>query len=141
MWRFDGNFLFAPDGKTWPARSGGLTGSNPRVSYDVDGKALSLPKGSYRILRKEKGNNYGVTQLEMLIPKELQRTKQPIGWFFPLEPLFSTERGSPALGRFGIHPDGGLPGTDGCIGVYSGDYDALYKLLADRTVSDQLEVC
>jgi hypothetical protein len=34
------------------------------------------------------------------------------GWFLPLSPTFSTERSG-----FGIHPDGNLPGTLGCIGV------------------------
>lgn len=38
------------------------------------------------------------------------------GWFLPLNPKFSTSRTG-----FGIHPDGNLPGTKGCIGLLGGD--------------------
>jgi len=34
------------------------------------------------------------------------------GWFLPLSPKFSTTRHG-----FGIHPDGNLPGTKGCVGL------------------------
>ena len=34
------------------------------------------------------------------------------GWFLPLTPKFSTNRHG-----FGIHPDGNLPGTKGCLGL------------------------
>lgn len=38
------------------------------------------------------------------------------GWFLPLTPTFSTDRHG-----FGIHPDGNLPGTKGCIGLQGAD--------------------
>ncbi len=38
------------------------------------------------------------------------------GWFLPLSPTFSTIRHG-----FGIHPDGNLPGTKGCIGLQDKD--------------------
>ena len=38
------------------------------------------------------------------------------GWFLPLKPKFSTQRYG-----FGIHPDGNLPGTKGCVGLQGDD--------------------
>lgn len=38
------------------------------------------------------------------------------GWFIPLTPKFSTNRHG-----FGIHPDGNLPGTKGCVGLVTAD--------------------
>jgi len=38
------------------------------------------------------------------------------GWFLPLSPKFSTTRHG-----FGIHPDGNLPGTKGCVGLQDKD--------------------
>ena len=38
------------------------------------------------------------------------------GWFLPLSPKFSTTRHG-----FGIHPDGNLPGTKGCVGIQDKD--------------------
>ena len=38
------------------------------------------------------------------------------GWFLPLTPRFSTSRHG-----FGIHPDGNLPGTKGCVGLQGAD--------------------
>jgi hypothetical protein len=38
------------------------------------------------------------------------------GWFIPLTPKFSTSRDG-----FGIHPDGNLPGTKGCLGLQGED--------------------
>ena len=47
-----------------------------------------------------------------------------LAWFAKLEPLFETERTS-----LGIHPDGGVPGTEGCIGI-KGSTKGLFDLLA-----------
>ena len=38
------------------------------------------------------------------------------GWYLPLVPKFSTSRHG-----FGIHPDGNLPGTKGCLGLQGKD--------------------
>ncbi len=38
------------------------------------------------------------------------------GWFIPLESDFNTTRHG-----FGIHPDGNLPGTKGCVGLQGDD--------------------
>ena len=57
------------------------------------------------------------------------------GWFVPIEPAFTTERGG-----FGIHPDGGTPGTLGCIGLTGVDTKKFWDRwletpLADRPIS------
>jgi hypothetical protein len=59
------------------------------------------------------------------------------GWSVDLEPLFATSR---TLLR--IHPDGNLPGTEGCIGVIN-DVEACYqdlRRLLDRNTSALLLV-
>ena len=43
------------------------------------------------------------------------------GWFLPLTPRFSTVRHG-----FGIHPDGNLPGTKGCVGLQGSDMKAFW---------------
>ena len=42
-------------------------------------------------------------------------------WFIPIEPLFNTTRDG-----FGIHPDGNMPGTLGCIGLTSTDANGFW---------------
>jgi len=39
-----------------------------------------------------------------------------VGWFLPLTAKFSTNRDG-----FGIHQDGNLPGTNGCLGLQGDD--------------------
>lgn len=136
MWKFDGRFLTFGSNATWPARSGGSKGDSSNVSYGADGRALALDNGPYRIVKRgEKHGPVPVKNPKMLIPGREE------GWFVPLEPLFPTIRGTPERGRFGIHPDGGKRGTEGCIGVFGGDYGELYELLIDPATSDQLKVC
>lgn len=51
--------------------------------------------------------------------------KGPEGcWFAPLEPAFKTDRTG-----LGIHPDGNVPGTLGCIGVNKADSAAVMEVL------------
>lgn len=52
------------------------------------------------------------------------------GWFIPLTPTFSTNRTG-----FGIHPDGNLPGTKGCIGLQNSDT----KLFWDKWIKTPLK--
>lgn len=137
MWTFDGRFLSAGlrPNVTWPARSGGSQGNSRNVSYGEDGCALALDNGLYRIMKRgEKRGPVSVGNPKMRIPGRRE------GWFVPLEPQFSTKRGTLERGRFGIHPDGEKPGTEGCIGVFGGDYDELYELLTDPATSNLLEV-
>lgn len=45
-----------------------------------------------------------------------------IGWFIPLTPQFNTSRHG-----FGIHPDGNLPGTKGCLGIQGDDIEKFWE--------------
>jgi RHS repeat-associated protein len=45
-------------------------------------------------------------------------------WWQPMTPGFDTTRSG-----LGIHPDGGVPGTSGCIGVQGTDTSSLYNIL------------
>ena len=45
-------------------------------------------------------------------------------WFASIEPMFPTERSG-----FGIHPDGNVPGTRGCIGITTPDSKPCYNFL------------
>jgi len=60
----------------------------------------------------------------------------PIGhvWFSRLIPLFETERTG-----LGIHPDGNVPGTLGCIGI-KGDTSILYDFLSEPRAEMRLAV-
>ncbi|CAM2069937.1 L,D-transpeptidase family protein [Sulfidibacter corallicola] len=68
-------------------------------------KKGSLPKGSYTVKRNH------ITQYTSAIGASFQdETGQ--GFFLPIEPDFNTIRSG-----LGIHPDGGVAGTEGCIGL------------------------
>ncbi len=43
-------------------------------------------------------------------------------WFIPIKPTFSTTRDG-----FGIHPDGNILGTKGCIGLSSSDANSFWR--------------
>lgn len=55
------------------------------------------------------------------------------GWMQVLEPNFTTPRTD-----LGIHPDGNVAGTEGCIGIQPDDtkawYDAFYAVVGSVTV-------
>ena len=110
-WRFDNNRLIAPDGLSWPARSG---------PYGC-GK---LPAGKYIIKRPvvikseaAKFNSY--------------RDKTGFAWWCRLTPCFKTERTG-----LGIHPDGNVPGTRGCIGITLDDTRPVFEAL--RNCEDKM---
>ncbi len=104
VWRFEGNFLIAPDNSRWPAVSG------------PHGKGL-LPEGKYRI---GKAVILDSTVLASLPYKD----SSGLAWWCPLEPLFLTKRT-----HLGIHPDGNVPGTKECIGITSLDTRELFERL------------
>lgn len=68
-----------------------------------------LPSGLYDIGRRE------ITDYTNQIDRSY-RDKTGRGFFVPIYPRFSTHRGKNG-GRLGIHPDGNIPGTLGCIGI------------------------
>ena len=92
-WTFDGSRFCLKNGKCWPAVSG------PK------GKG-ALPPGVYTIT----GNPVAVSD-----PKFCDKSGNC--WWVPIEPDFDAG----GRGSFGIHPDGGKPGTRGCIGLADSD--------------------
>jgi hypothetical protein len=93
--------------------------------------AGALPSGLYDVNRK------GVSQYT----KNIHRSFQDVsgrGFFVPIYPKFTTERGKMG-GRLGIHPDGGSPGTLGCIGLNpSSDTAGFYNALSRTPLGVQL---
>lgn len=83
--------LYAPNGDYWPAVSGGLGAHIPPGEYDL--QALVVDTRS--------------TFCDPTHPKDC--------WFIPLNPHVKMKRRG-----FGVHPDGGPPGTHGCIGLQPG---------------------
>jgi hypothetical protein len=78
------------DGTKFKANSGGW------------GKG-ALPAGKYKI---------GAARLLHGLPDKNAYKKDWESWWCPIEPMFKTERTS-----LGIHPDGNVKGTLGCIGI------------------------
>jgi len=69
----------------------------------------SLPSGLYDVGRRE------VTGYTSAVDSPY-RDKTGKGFFVPVYAKFETNRGKKD-GRLGIHPDGNVPGTLGCIGI------------------------
>lgn len=67
-----------------------------------------LPAGNYDVQIRNVVTGHGLSQSF--------RDQNGIAWFIPINPLFSTTRDG-----LGIHPDGGVPGTLGCIGLTGAD--------------------
>lgn len=58
------------------------------------------------------------------------------GWFLPLVAKFSTTRNG-----FGIHPDGNLPGTKGCVGLQGDDIKNSGKSGVEQRLMFGLRLC
>jgi len=72
-----------------------------------------LPPGLYTVGRRE------ITDYTSAIDSAYKDKTTGQGFFVPIYPQFSTSRGK--SGRLGIHPDGNVSGTEGCIGLALGD--------------------
>jgi hypothetical protein len=102
------NVLSWPGFGSWSAVSGGW--GDP------------LPSGTYTVERRK------VTGYTKSIGVGFQ-DKTGKGYFVPLTPHFSSTRTG-----IGIHPDGNLPGTKGCIGIRS-NADTFYRAIASTAPS------
>ncbi|MEX1363990.1 MAG: hypothetical protein AB1Z98_12745 [Nannocystaceae bacterium] len=91
--------------KTWTAVSG------PHANG-------ALEAGSYRLERRK------VTPLNKSIGEPFKDKATGNGFFVPITPQFETKREG-----LGIHPDGNVPGTEGCIGI-TADSSSFYDMLA-----------
>lgn len=113
-WRFDGYFLTGPDHRKRPALSGPY------------GRG-KLPEGFYLIGR--------AVVIDPDDPANRPyRDRSGLAWWCPLTPLFETDRDS-----FGIHPDGNIPGTMGCIGITDSETGEILDLLK-KSEGEQLSV-
>ena len=81
-----------------------------------------LPSGLYTVERRN------VTGYTKSIGKGF-RDKTGKGFFVPLTPQFKTARTG-----LGIHPDGNVPGTQGCIGIKNDAY-SFYEAIASTAPS------
>jgi len=106
----DGNQL-----NSWPAVSGGYGEPAPSGIYDLSGPVSVVPCEHQQ-------------QASYCDPSDNC-------WWQAIEPTFETHRGKKD-GRLGIHPDGNVPGTEGCIGVTSSDTSDLYQTLQTTTFTD-----
>ncbi len=103
-WKFENNKLTSPDGSNWPAISGPY------------GKG-KLPSGKYLITEP-------VEIKSTAIKYNPYRDKTGFTSWCRLTPLFETDRFG-----FGIHPDGNIPGTLGCIGIRLDDTREVFETL------------
>jgi hypothetical protein len=81
-----------------------------------------LPSGIYTVERRK------VTGYTKLIGKGF-KDETGKGYFVPLTPHFSTTRTG-----IGIHPDGNVPGTQGCIGIKN-SASTFYNAIASTSPS------
>ncbi len=89
-----------------------------------------LPIGTYRVSRRE------ITPYSSTIGLGYKDATGK-GFFIPIYPQFQTDRGK-TDGRLGIHPDGNIPGTNGCIGIRSNAksfYDAIAASASDSNLT------
>ena len=98
--------------RSWDANSGGYR--SPESSVEP-GSPTRLPQGRYRVEWPRRRSKAGMV-------------RDGFGFSFNLEPVFPTRRT-----HLRIHPDGGRPGTEGCVGVV-GERPVLENFY--RTVSD-----
>ena len=117
MWIFCNEVLTSPFGDQSDAVSG-------TRSY----KYMPLPKGEYLI-----GETFLVNPPEF--QKGAYKDQSGFAWFTRLHPAFSTPRTG-----LGIHPDGNLPGTEGCIGLKNFDTSSVYSSLKNSR-GQKLLVC
>lgn len=66
------------------------------------------------------GGSYGIKVRHAVVGSRLKSSCEDTAtgsrWYIPLEPEFGTSRHG-----FGIHPNGNVPGTLGCIGLNASD--------------------
>jgi len=103
-WKFENNRLCSPEGYNWPAISGPY------------GKG-KLPSGEYLIAEP--------VEIKSTAAKyNPYRDKSGFVWWCQLTPLFETDRSG-----FGIHPDGNISGTLGCIGICIDNTREVFEVL------------
>lgn len=109
----DGRLIFPEQGLSVLANTGPY-GNGP------------LPAGIYRVSVP--------VQIEAGGGNEPYTDKEGFAWWCGLEPTFETDRDG-----LGIHPDGNVPGTEGCIGIVEENtrpiFDALSELVGQKNAN------
>lgn len=103
-WKFEGRTLTSPEGREYPA----ISGPHGR------GK---LPSGEYEI-----GGYSKIEKENPLHKRVVDETRN--AWWVTITPKFKTDRD-----RLGIHPDGNVIGTLGCIGLRCKDTGPAFEEL------------
>ncbi|MDP2522061.1 L,D-transpeptidase [Neptunomonas phycophila] len=97
---------------------GTLTWGDDSYSVITGGYGLGeIPNGSYIVKTRNVAEGDSTTMKSGFLNPATGR-----GWFIPLEAKFNTSRFG-----FGIHPDGNLPGTKGCLGLQGDDIDKFFS--------------
>lgn len=78
-----------------------------------------LPAGKYRVEVRDVVVGSGLSA-------GYRDKKTGHAWFIPIKPRFKTSRDG-----LGIHPDGGVPGTLGCIGLVGTDCELFWERWID----------
>lgn len=110
---------------TWPAKT--LSWKAESGPHDLG----ALEPGMYLLGRRE------ISQYTSSIGVAFKDSATGKGFFIPIYPQFDTNRGKVG-GRLGIHPDGNIPGTSGCIGLKENTkvfYDAVASTAPSAEIS------
>ena len=104
-------------------------------TLELDGKSYSfisgpwskgvLPNGKYTVMK------YRVVATAT---SKGFKSASGSGWFIPLKAPANVKRSG-----FGIHPDGNVEGTQGCIGIVGADADSFWKAWLDLSMKKRPE--
>ncbi len=114
MWTVENGGLTSPSGKSWKAASGPYGKGRLEKGIYTIGTMVDVNPPNYRkgAFKDSAGN----------------------AWFCPIKSdSTSTRKG------LGIHPDGSVPGTEGCIGLTEMDTSSAYSKLK-QAKGEKLEV-
>lgn len=77
---------------------------------------------------------YGVKKFNVVAASPNPSFKSPsgVGWFIPMQSPITIERSG-----FGIHPDGNVTGTAGCIGIIGDEADKFWKLWLSLSMAER----
>ncbi|MEH2563162.1 L,D-transpeptidase [Bradyrhizobium sp. AZCC 2289] len=110
------------------------TASKGTLNWDADSWVVAsgpfgngtLPTGDYGVVKD---------QVSIAPPDDdmyIIDGEGKLGFFIRLKPNFDTDRKG-----FGIHPDGGLPGTHGCVGIVDSDARAFWAKWNSTDMADR----
>lgn len=104
-------------GETWNVRSGipGRYSPTPVGMYTIPKGALMAGKAGYGVPHHSKYS----------LPPYSYRDDKGFSWFLWI-----------GVGDLGIHPDGNVPGTKGCIGITNNDTKALFDKFKQLNIKD-----